>query len=257
MKESGNSLASHFENDPFARFYNLSRLTDVFLTCDVDWAPDYAIATVLDAVRTRNQKLTIFATHRSELLLQAPEWLEVGLHPDFTRQDGKSRFEEKIAALKAMYPSAVGMRSHRDFFGNNIADMAKNCGLRYDASSFLWNQPFCQAHIDYNGLTRFSYMWEDGIHLDMGLELNFDAVQLHAPGMKILNVHPILIFLNSPSDDHRRGITRRYSDLTSAPYSEIAAEVKREYGIGDLWRSMLRFLAENRVRTHLLRDALP
>ncbi|MGH7710257.1 MAG: hypothetical protein ACREOG_03185, partial [Gemmatimonadaceae bacterium] len=146
--DESDALAHYFAGDSYARFYNLTGLTDVFLTCDVDWAPDYAIETVLNAVEAHGQKITLFATHRSELLLGAPDWLEVGVHPDFTRQDGKSRFEDKFSALKAFYPSAVGTRSHRDFFGNNIGDMAKQCGLRYDASTFLWNQPFCQAHID-------------------------------------------------------------------------------------------------------------
>ncbi len=256
MTHVENSLQRYFQSDPYAGYYNLSRLTDVFLTCDVDWAPEYAVETVLQAVEAHGHKLTLFATHRSELLLRAPDWLEVGLHPDFTRQDGKSRFEEKLSALKKCYPAAVGMRSHRGFFGNNIGDMAKTCGLRYDASAFLWNQPFCQAHIDYNGMTRFSYMWEDGIHLDLGLELNFDRVNLHLPGLKILNVHPILIFLNSTSDDHRRSVTCRYKDLTIAPYAEVAADVNRERGIGDLWRDLLRYLSDNGIHTHRLRDAL-
>jgi hypothetical protein len=249
------ALQRHLERDPFRRFYNLDGVRDVFLTCDVDWAPDFAIQTVLAAVEAHGHKLTIFATHRSELLLGARPWLEVGLHPDFTRQDGSGRFEDKIAALKAHYPAAVGMRSHRDFFGNNIGDMAKQNGLRYDASSFLWNQPFCQAHVDYNGMTRFSYCWEDGIHLDMGFGLDFDQVTLHTPGLKILNVHPILIYLNSSTEEHRRSVTRRYKDLTTAPYADITAEVNRGRGIADVWRELLQYLADSGVRTHLLRDA--
>jgi len=253
---AADSLQRYFDQDPYARFYNLDRLTDVFLTCDVDWAPDFAIEAVLRAVESHGQKLTIFATHRSEVLLGKRSWLEVGLHPDFTRQDGTARFEERIAALKAIYPDAVGMRSHRDFFGNNIGDMAKQNGLRYDASSFLWNQPFCQAHVDYNGMTRFSYCWEDGIHLDMGFGLEVSRVTLHSPGLKILNVHPILIFLNSSTEAHRRSVTSRYRDLTSARHAEIAVEVNKQRGIGDVWREMLAYLAANGVRTHLLREAL-
>ncbi len=257
MSEEVTSLQQYLESDPYARFYNLEGLTDVFLTCDIDWAPEFAIESVLRAVEEHGHKLTIFATHRSELLLGAPPWLEVGIHPDFTRQlPNAPRFEDKISALKSCYPSAVGMRSHRDFFGNNIGDMAKNCGLRYDVSSFLWNQPLCQAHVDYNGMTRFSYCWEDGIHLDMGFGLDMERVTLHAPGLKILNVHPILIHLNSSSEEHRRGVTRRYPDLTSAPDSEISADVNRGRGIGHVWRELLQYLAENNVRTHLLREAL-
>ena len=257
MNGDGTSLQQYLGRDPYTRFYNLESLTDVFLTCDIDWAPEFAIESVMRAVEEHGFKLTAFATHRSELLLGAPSWLEVGLHPDFTRQQpNAARFEDKIGALKASYPAAVGMRSHRDFFGNNIGDMAKNCGLRYDASTFLWNQPYCLAHVDYNGMTRFSYCWEDGIHLDMGFGLEMDRVTLHTPGLKILNVHPILIYLNSSTEEHRRSVTRRYTDLTSAPYADIAAEVNRGRGIGTLWRELLQYLAVNNVRTHLLRDAV-
>jgi hypothetical protein len=256
-RAGADSLRRYFAADPYARFYNLDGLTDVFLTCDIDWAPEFAIETVLRAVEAHGHKLTIFATHRSELLLgaRASDWLEVGLHPDFTRQDGKRRFEERIQALKQVYPAAVGMRSHRDFFGNNIGDIARENGLRYDASTFLWNQPFCTAHVDYNGMTRFSYCWEDGIHLDMGFGLDVSRVTLDAPGLKILNVHPILMYLNSSSEAHRRAVTSRYADLTTAPEAEISADVNRGRGIADVWRDLLRYLAEHGVRTHLLGEA--
>jgi hypothetical protein len=105
-------------------------------------------------------------------------------------------------------------------------------------------------------MTRFSYCWEDGIHLDMGFGLDMDRVTLHTPGLKILNVHPILIYLNSSTEEHRRSVTRRYTDLTSAPYTEISGEVNRGRGIGTLWREMLQYLAANNVRTHLLKEAL-
>jgi hypothetical protein len=160
-----------------------------------------------------------------------------------------------MQTLKKYYPNAVGMRSHRNFFGQNIADLANQLGLRYDVSLFLWNTPFCQGYIDYNGMIRFAYMWEDGIHLDMGLSLNFHEVQLFSPGMKVLNVHPILIYLNAASEEHRRRVTSRYRDLTSAPRNEVDAEINHDVGLGTVWRALLAWLADNGVRTHCLRDA--
>ncbi len=247
--------ADLFAHDPLRAFYNLDGISDVFLTCDVDWAPEYAIEAVLREVESHGQKLTIFATHDSAVLKNAASWLEVGIHPDFTRKHPAPWFDERVATLKALYPDAVGTRSHRNFFGQNIGDIARANGLQYDVSTFLWNEVFCQAHMDYNGMLRFAYMWEDGIHLDMGMPLDFSAIRLNAPGLKILNVHPILIYLNSQTEAHRRSVTSRYKDLVSAPLHEVQAEVNSAIGIATLWKALLDWLAEHNVRTHCLRDA--
>ena len=244
----------NWESDPLSSFYNLNGLQDIILTCDIDWAPDYAIEHVLEIVEPFNCKITMFSTHKSDILLRAPEFVEVGLHPDYTRRHSDSPFEEKIARLKEIYPDAKGTRSHRNFFGQNIADLNKKFGLIYDVSVILWNQPYCQAHLDYNGMVRFSYMWEDGLHLDMGYQLNFDQVNLFAPGLKIMNIHPILIYLNSTSESHRRSVTQRYADLTKAPKSDIDQEVFRGFGIKDLWINLLKMIKDNGIRTHCLSD---
>jgi hypothetical protein len=250
----GNPLAS-LASSPFAPYYNLDGLTDVFLTADVDWAPDYAIDHLLRAVEARKMKLTIFATGKSASLQKPPDWLEVGLHPDFTRKTGPW-IDERMAALKALYPEAVGMRSHRNYFGQNIADLAHANGLLYDASNILFNQPYTQAHVDYNSMIRFSYMWEDGLHLDMKYGLDLSRVTLESPGLKIINAHPVLFYLNSVSDDHRRKVTRRYSDLTTALKADIDPERNTGRGIGTVWLEMLDDFAKRGIRTHCLRDAV-
>lgn len=255
LPEFSSSVTKSFYGDPLSCFYNLNGLTDVFLTCDIDWAPDYAVEKILRLIEEKGHKLTIFATHASSVLTNPPDWLEVGLHPDFTRPHAKDWFDCKLMELKNIYPSAVGMRSHRNFFGQNVGDLAKAVGLKYDASVFLWNEPFCQAHVDYNDILRFSYMWEDGVHLDMGFGLDFSKININTPGLKILNIHPILIFLNAASEQHRRSVTGRYKDLTIAPYEEIIRDVNPGLGIGDLYLNILEYLAEQGIRTHCLKDA--
>jgi len=248
------SIAAIFSRDPLREFYNLDGLTDVVLTCDVDWAPDFAIQTVLDLVRAHGFRMTVFATHRSTLLeaLTDDPDIEVGLHPDFTRPHTSDWFDSKLLRLKEAYPHSLGMRSHRNFFGQNIGDLAHQADLIYDASTFLWNEPFCQAHRDYNGIVRFSYMWEDGIHLDMGLPWQVNAINLETPGLKILNVHPILLYLNSPDENHRRSVTRRYSDLASAPQAEVNSFVSSARGIRDFYTDLLAYLRSRAVRSHRL-----
>ncbi len=247
-------IQDYFNSDPLAPYYNLNGLTDVVLTCDIDWAPEYAIADVLELVESYGYKISFFATHKSELLLEQSESFEVGIHPDFTRQKSNYSFEDKIVRLLEIYPDSLGTRSHRNFFGQNISDMAKAAGLKYEASVFLWNESFCKTHIDYNSMVRFSYMWEDGIHLDTNTPREVSTINLNTPGMKILNIHPILIYLNAETDDQRREVTKRYSDLTKAPYNELKQFVNKGYGIKSFYTEILDYLKSQNVQTHLLKD---
>ncbi len=246
-------LARIWRGDPLLEYYNPNDLANVILTCDVDWAPDYAIERVLEIRARFGCKITMFATHPSKVLLDRPDGVEVAIHPDFTR-GANSDFDEKMRILKEAYPRARGMRSHRNFFGQNISDLAKKHGLEYDASVFLWNEPFGQAQIDHNGIVRFTYFWEDGIHLKMGLPLSWEKVRVEEPGLKIFNVHPMLIYLNSTSDEHRKLVTSRYKDLAAAPRREIEPEVNRRRGITNLWIGLLERIETEGVKTHHLGD---
>ncbi|MGC1310345.1 MAG: hypothetical protein WA885_24205 [Phormidesmis sp.] len=249
-------LPTLWKADPWLPYYNLNGLTDILLTCDIDWAPDFATQLVIDLAQQYGCKITLFATHASDLLQNPPDHVEVGLHPDFTRVTGKGDFYRKMADLKALYPNAVGTRSHRNLFGQNISDCAKQCGLQYDISTFLWNQPLCQIHQDYNNLTKLCYLWEDGIHLDMGLPFNWNSICLHTPGLKVLNVHPILMYLNSPSEDHRRSVTSQYSDLTIAKKADLDLQVNTGYGIRNVWIEVLQLIHSQGIKTHLLKEVV-
>ena len=244
----------YFNNDPLSQFYNLNELDSVILTCDVDWAPDYAVKSVIELIGKYGFKINIFATHKSEVLQQKFNHVNVGLHPDFTRPSQKDWFDKKILNLKEIYPNSKGMRSHRNFFGQNIGDLAYQAGLKYDVSFFLWNEPYCQAHIDYNGMVRFSYFWEDGIHLDLNKPFDVNSINLDSPGLKILNIHPILFYLNSDSEDHRRAVTSRYSNLTIAPKFEIDRDINRKYGIQNFYKEILNYLKTKNVKTYFLEE---
>ncbi len=252
MTIKGFDLCDLFRYDRLRDFYNLESLTDVCLTTDIDWAPDYANELVFDIVANHDYEITAFATHDSPLLRRPPSHVEIGLHPDNTRPDPAHGVRDKIAALKDLYPEAVGLRCHRNFFGQNIADLAAQAGIRYDVSNILWNQPFCLSHIDYNGMVRFSYMWEDGIHCDQKVPFDISEINICSPGLKILNIHPILIYLNAPDDNYRRQVTKRYSALANAPKKEIDADVFGGYGIASFWKDLLAYLKNRNVRVHKL-----
>ncbi len=252
---SRNDLTTLFCKDPMRQYYNLESLTDVILTTDTDWAPDFVIATILEAVKIFGHKLTIFATNRSDLLQNLnDDSFEIGLHPDFTMRHHNTPFKSVMDNLLELYPNAKGMRSHCDFFGDNIANLAHDIGLKYDVSVFEWNCPALQGHVDYNGLVRLPYFWEDGIHLNMEIPLDWSQIRLNTPGLKVLNVHPILIYMNCKSDEDRRTFVRQHKDLTQIRSADIDPVVRSERGIRDVWMELLEMLAENKVRTHLLAD---
>jgi hypothetical protein len=243
------NIADIFQNDPAKGFYNLDGLSTVVLTSDIDWAPEYAIAPMLQAVQDAGMKMTTFATGASQVLQDSSSFVEVGLHPDNTRPHPEFKFSRKLTDLKNLFPDATGLRCHRNFFGNNISDLAIACGIKYDISVQLWRQPFCQGFVDYQGLVRLSYYWEDGIHANLGLPLETNQVQLDSPGLKILNVHPMLLYLNCPDDNWRKKATKHIPDLASTPASEFKDAIFKGYGFMNFYIDLLAELKRRNVAT--------
>jgi len=243
-----------FRDDPFSSLYNLAGVNTVLLTMDIDWAPEYATQTILDLVSSSGLNITAFATHKSPVLLDSEQFVEIGLHPDNTRPDPQYGFTRKISDLLEIYPASQGIRCHRNFFGQNISDLAKASNLKYDASTILWQQPFAQIYRDYNGLVKIPYTWEDGIHLDLQLPLNLDHIDLHKPGLKVFNVHPMLIYLNAPSDELRRQLTKDIKDLTVAPESLFSADIFSGYGMQSFYKDFLAEIVKRKIKTIFMRD---
>lgn len=243
------SAKTYFSDDPFHQYYNLDGTECVALTSDIDWAPDYAVESLYELVSSFGFKLTAFMTHDDHVSRNAGAWLEIGLHPDHTRPDPKHGFPPKLERLKELYPQAKGLRCHRNFFGNNVSDIARRLELVYDVSVLLWRQPFCQAYADYNGIVRMCYCWEDGMHADMKLPMTIEEVRLDTPGLKILNVHPILMYLNAPDDDWRRRVTKPYTDLTKAPKADLEPHIYQGYGLRSFYKDLLAHIKRRGIRT--------
>src|SRR5262245_27700561 len=224
------------------------------MTADIDWAPEYAIDDMLDLFSDAGITVSCFATHASPVLKSAGRSVEIGLHPDYTRPHPEHGLIRKLDELKELFPEATGVRSHRNFFGQNTVDLAAKAGLTYDASVLLWRQPLCQIHKDQWGLYRLCYCWEDGIHADMHLPWTLDVLSMNTPGLKIFNIHPIVIYLNCPDDDYRRAIVKDYSDLTQAARSDLEAHRYDGYGARRFLIDLLARLKETRARSYTLRE---
>jgi hypothetical protein len=239
-----------------APYYNADGLTTAFVTMDVDWAPDPVLKYCLDWFMANDMKITAFITHDSAVakaFARDPR-IEWGLHPNFSRSYVPN---ERVRALKEIYPEAIGSRGHRNVCGRDVTDALLQCGLQYDVSKLLWNHPYAQVTPMYNGLVEAPYVWEDGVHLEMRLPLEPQEIPVSGPGLKILNIHPVTFFLNNVEDSERKAVVSKYpDDLTKAPLAAFEKGRRKGLGIGEFARSGFLKLKKAGVRFHLLSEIM-
>lgn len=177
-------------------------------TTDVEWAPEWAIADLLTFFRERRLPLTPFLTHASPLIREAYDRPEMrrraGLHPNFlpNSSHGRTR-EEVIESVFGIWPHAVSFRSHCFYEDSPTVLALKQRGLLYDSNLCLYLQPNCVPLLHHTGLVRFPVFWEDDVHFGRGLPFRFGSFERHfeAPGLKVINLHPLLFALNVPTSE--------------------------------------------------------
>jgi hypothetical protein len=175
-------------------------------TTDVEWAPEWAIADVLHFFREREIPLTPFVTHASALISEHYDRpgmrKRAGLHPNFlpNSSHGKTR-DEVIDTVFGLWPEAVSFRAHC-FYEDSPAMLAlAQRGIRYDSNLCLYLQPSCVPLLHHAGLVRFPVFWEDDVHFTKDLPFDFGAFEpyFETPGLKVINLHPLLFALNVPT----------------------------------------------------------
>ncbi len=212
------------------------------ITIDTDWAPDWCTEWLLNKISFIGTDITIFVTNKSAFYKSISNAFEVGLHPDFSRNNPQESFLEFIK-LRDYYPDALGMRSHRNIFGQNIANYANDLKLKYDISTLLYNCP-TPAWRDQNGMMRFSYSWEDGVYLEMKEKYGASEIYLQENGLPtIINLHPVLMYLNSNHEGHRRQFTSSFSDLTKVSKEEANTFRNNGFGISNF---VVEFLEQSK-----------
>lgn len=111
---------------------------ELFLTFDVDWASDWILEPMIEALDEHKVNATLFATHESSLLkkLDSSRY-EIGLHPNFDLGDGRYDLEA-LDRLKDIYPNSVGMRSHSLFFTSRVLQRLETLNIKYESNIFLF-----------------------------------------------------------------------------------------------------------------------
>ena len=220
-------------------------------TSDLDWAPEEAIAETLALFDEYDVPLTPFVTHDSgaiRLQFDSPgQRSRVGIHPNFFPQSTHGVNETDVLDTAcALWPDAKGFRSHGFVDYSNLTFALRDRGFQWDSNLALFLQERLVPLEHISGLVRFPVFWEDSVHIHKRLALDLgEIVRLVAtPGLKVINVHPIHVALNTFSPEH-------YAESRN-----LAVEDARFDGVGirTLLTDLLSFVRERSLRTAYLHD---
>ena len=177
------------------------------ITIDLDWAPDFMIEPMAEALVERGVRATWLITHASpavKALRDRPDLFELGIHPNF--HPGSSHGatpEEVIDHCLNLVPSARCVRTHGLMQSTGLLHaLGRREGLCVDLSLYLHHcRHAAPCGFSYRGahLLRLPHVWED----DMEMECSDSSWRLDRilclEGLRILDFHPVHVFLNCPS----------------------------------------------------------
>jgi len=176
-----------------------------FVTLDLDWAPDFVVREVGALLAELGIRATWFITHESPEVakLSGDNRYELGIHPNFVptlrHTESAATLEEVIATGWRIVPAATSFRSHSLVQASPLLDMMQRSGFTHDCNMLL---PFTKIGAvapwrHCNGMIRVPYVWEDYMWLVNSCR---DHGELAEPnGLRVINVHPIHLWLNSDS----------------------------------------------------------
>lgn len=194
-------------------------LTDRTIICfsmDVDWASDYAIEQAAKLFTDRALPVTVFLTHKSQTVdyLRAQNAIKCGIHPNFMPDSSQGgSYQEVIDTCFDILPDARVFRSHRYYEVNDITDALKNRGI-VCSSNVCTMMESIPPFVHRSGMISFPVFWEDGGYLaqyEGHIDYDYYYKRLMTPGVKVINMHPMHIMLNTPYFKYTREIKDQLS----------------------------------------------
>lgn len=221
--------------------------SQICVTIDVDWARDETMLPLFELMSEANIKATVFATHESELLksLDAAQF-EIGLHPNFN--DRCTSVEDVVRPLKAAYPEAKGGRSHSLHMSSHILRQYMDNGLVYESNAHLPLHEGLHPAIRCEDFVSIPMYWSDDTGFLLGLSFDLEELRLEEPGLKVLDFHPIHIFMNTSGVAHYEEYKRHYQE----PEKLKDFVNRKSPGVGTLFNALVTYLKENRLPTYRL-----
>lgn len=183
---------------------------NLFLTFDMDWAPDFVMKYTFDILERNQIPSTWMITHPTPLLdnLSESEFVQFGIHPnfnDFFEVNENRKLDsvyDRVVNLIDLVPQARSVRSHSVTQSSRLHDVFRQVGLTHELNHYI---PFSSQIVLrpwklWNGLIKVPFGWEDDCDFE-NTTLGFLHRVLAMKGLRVLNFHPIHVYLNSTSLD--------------------------------------------------------
>ncbi len=222
----------------YSNFCNLEGMKSIVITFDIDWAPEFMIENLLNL--TKGLNITIFNTHKSKIISTInSEKITLGIHPNLSKNSSQGDNIKKVSNFVSKIGNNKFCRFH--ILGHSYPDMcyfAKK-GTKVDSSYFLLNQPYIipSYHKDID-LLRIPYIWEDGLVLRSKMNIK-NSLNLNLPGMKILDFHPIDLYLNTHNFEHRNKFKKKFKSIIHSTKKDAEKFVNTKiYGIRDFFNDL-------------------
>jgi hypothetical protein len=224
-------------------------IDDIVITLDVDWAPDFVIDAVSDLLFEKRTKATWFVTHDSpgvRRLFERRSLFEIGIHPNFMAGSSQGKdFREVLVFLKTIVPDAKSVRTHGMVYSAEISRLfSVEFGLENDTSVFVGEMPrIIPMEVVYGGMNRIlrmPYFWSDDGEMSIKEMPSFSMGdgKFDVPGLKVLCMHPIHIFLNS-ADMGNYNRLKKEVDIKAATREIVAPFVNKDAGTASLLAELI------------------
>lgn len=201
----------------------------LYLTFDNDWAIDEVLEYSLEILKEYNAVATFFVTNESSVLSKLEDnGNELGIHPNFNYLELCDKEQMRILVNRCLtfVPNAKSIRSHSLITGTPIRQCLCLQGLVYELNTMI--SPLsgtCVSPWKHNGLWQIPYIFEDDVYLLEGTPFlpswyitgNFEM-------LRILNFHPIHVYLNTEKLERYSNIreyARDFTKLSSYRNSDI------------------------------------
>lgn len=226
--------------------------SSVAITLDIDWAPDFAIDFTADILIDRGVPATWFVTHWSaavERLRDHQELFELGIHPNLLAGSSHGSSEEEVLDhCLELVPDAVSVRTHGLAQSSAwLTRLITQTNILADVSLFVPGAPFLQPVQHWwerQSILRLPFFWEDDCEMEKPVPAwNLPELLDVSPGMKILNFHPIHVFLNTSDRAVYEEAKRSSARLYDARLRDLEPLVQDETGTRSIFVDAADYLA--------------
>ena len=233
---------------------NLESYSSTFLTIDIDWADDEVINDTINIIERSEVEATWFVTHPTKIIdrLRENPKFELGIHPNFNSlldSDARNGGDIRIVIEKLLeiVPEAKSLRSHSLFTSTKLLQLMPEYGLTHESNLYMpisscdGLKPFRI----WNDVVRIPHSFEDDLFLLNSKRPDLaehESISNHIKryftnnnGIRVLDFHPIHIFLNTENLDRYEGtreIHRNPGELVKHRYAGAGARAALETLLG-------------------------